>query len=411
MEGEAMGDESGGAVEAASAGSVSSPEGPERGAATFRESFRRRVDSNPVAVVFAFVVAAIGTTTGVVIPAMQLIQGNELSAERNRHQAEVGTLRGEITDQKTRYEGQLADLRQQLTNEQSAHQTDKQMLERQLADEQAAHRADVAELQRSLASIKLSLGSGVGEEYLDVAKTVVNREDRGSVPTSSLPFDGGRFYAVDAAGHQGWTYDLATEAAVVSALVGAGQEVYLNELAQGLIRQGVPPETAREFAGRLRNMPVHRWRLGPDRVVESTEATYHFGTQVWVERVAHEDYLSLLLLTAGDEDAKQQLKKRYQLDPSGTVLQTQIISQALRGLIDTLQKRGDFAYATTDRPFDNVRVDGVLQQTYHWRQDWLIASTPAEVYLVVRITADDGRATDAGELSQWLEGFRICRNC
>jgi hypothetical protein len=361
-----------------------------------------------VAVVFAFVIATIGATTGVVIPSMQLIQGNELAAEQNRHQTEVGTLQGELTDQKTRYEVQLADIRQQLTDEKSAHLADEQSFGQQLADEQSAHRADVAELQRSLASIKLSLGSGIGEEYLDVARVVINREDRGSVPTTSVPFDDGQFFAADGAGHPDWQYDLGTESGVVADYNGLSEEAYLNLVAQALMAGGLSPDAAREFTTRVRAFPVHRWRLGPDRVIEVAGSTSHQGTQVWVERVPHDDYLAVLLLASGN---REQLKKLYRLDPSGTVLQAQIVSQALQGLIDSLQKQGDVAYATIDRPLDNARVDGVLHATYHSRQDWLIASTASDVYLVQRITADDGRATDVGVLSSWLEAFRICRNC
>ncbi len=164
----------------------------------------------------------------------------------------------------------------------------------------------------------------------------------------------------------------------------------------------------------MSDLVVHRWQRDGDKLIEGTNLRFNMPTQVLVERVDHEHFLELIFGQAQTDEQKNVQRDLYGRDESGWILQSQLLTRQLSGqfpLINTLQKKGDVAYAAIETPTFDVTVNGEQFDEFVIHEDFLIISTPNDAYLIRRLVADEGRSEDAALVNQWLEQFRVCENC
>lgn len=354
---------------------------------TPRPSLRQRIDEHPVGLFVGVFLAAITATLAIVVPLAQLTMDNRVSAlevqmeqERMAHAAVVQDLREEIED--VRREAAQA-----------------------LSEEQVRAQARIEELDRSLSSIKRSLGSDT--EYFDVAGLLVKPGDAASLPETSAYFPADRFYALDVEQAEGWSYQVTTELGVMADLLGKTEE----EL------RAIATEKEIEFMTRI---PVHQWRLGDDREISYRDAAtgqvieVHPRTEVQLQRVSHEEYLSVIAMNAGeDTPTMAAIRAGFGRDPAGWVLQDQLLTEisssgGLRARIDSLQKRDRLGYARVETTFTDVTLGDAQLSEYYWTREWLLIATDKDLYLIkLFVSDDDHRSPDYGALGAWLDAFRV----
>ena len=263
--------------------------------------------------------------------------------------------------------------------------------------------ARIDQLDRSLSSIQRSLGSDT--EYYNVGSLVVTPEEAGSLPATSLFYPEDGFYALDASQATGWTYEVTTELRVTAELLGMTEE----QLRQRAGDSAIDAWT---------RFPVHLWRLGGDRAIsfldpqQNTRVNLHPRTEVYVQRVSHDDYLDLVTasLSPGVADA---VRAAFARDPAGWVLQDQLALEitsagGLRARIDSLQKKGALAYARVETTLPDVQEGDRELKEYYWSREWLLIAGDDDLYLVKMFVADDDhRSPDYGSMGVWLDAFRV----
>jgi hypothetical protein len=350
-----------------------------------RPSFRRRVEDHPIGLLVGVAVAAITATLAIVAPIAQLLVDSRAAA-----------LQVQMEQQNAVHQAEIQDIRDEL-------EVVRREAADQLAAEQRRAQARIDELDRSLSSIQRSLGSDT--EYYDVGSLIVTPEEAGSLPDTSLFFPEDRFYALDASKASDWTYEVTTELRVTADLLGITEEEFRERVGSDSVEA-------------LTRFPVHLWRLGDDRVVSfadpvsNTRVDLHPRTEVYVQRVSHDDYLDLVTssLPDGMEDT---VRAGFARDPAGWVLQDQLALEiggagGLRARIDSLQKKGALAYARVETTLPDVKEGDRELKEYYWSREWLLIAGDDDLYLVKLFVADDDhRSPDYGSMGVWLDAFRV----
>jgi hypothetical protein len=350
-----------------------------------RPSFRQRVENHPIGLLLGVAVAAITATLAIVAPVAQLTVDNRVAA-----------LEAQMEQSDTAHEAALQDVRDQL-------EVVRREAASQLAAERTRSQSRIDELDRSLSSIQRSLGSDT--EYYDVGSLLVTPEEAGSLPETSLFYPEDSFYALDASQATGWTYEVTTELRVTAELLGITEQ----QLRENLESQSVDAWT---------RFPVHLWRLGGDRPIsffdpsQDKRVDLHPRTEVYVQRVSHDDYLDLVTASLS-ESVADAVRASFARDPAGWVLQDQLAleigsSGGLRPRIDSLQKKDALAYARVETTLPDVQEDGRELKEYYWSREWLLISGDDDLYLVKLFVADDDhRSPDYGSMGVWLDAFRV----
>jgi hypothetical protein len=357
-----------------------------------RPSFRARVENHPIGLLLGVAVAAITATLAIVAPIAQLTVDNRVAAL----EAQMEQQSAVHEQQNAAQEAAIQDVRDELEGV-------RREAAAQLAAEQRKSGARIEELGRSLSSIQRSLGSDT--EYYDVGSLVVTPEEAGSLPATSLFYPEDRFYALDASQATGWSYEVTTELRVTAELLGMTEE----ELREQAGASNVDAWT---------RFPVHLWRFGGDRSIsfldpqQDTRVNLHPRTEVYVQRVSHDDYVELVTgsLSPSVADA---VRATFARDPAGWVLQDQLALEitsagGLRARIDSLQKKGALAYARVETTLPNVQEGDRELKEYYWSREWLLIAGDDDLYLVKMFVADDDhRSPDYGSMGVWLDAFRV----